>query len=96
MNKTTLTFVNLTLTAALTFATLTLATAGARANEINDQTLTLAAADLGVKTAWVETQDDADVRLADELAETTDALNEKVNAKLEQKLEDKITAELAF
>ena len=96
MNKTALTFVNLSLTAALTFTTLTLATAGARANEINDQTLTLAAADVGVKTVWVETQEDADLRIAEELAEDTNALNDKVNATLEQKLDAKIAAELAF
>jgi len=96
MNKTALTVVNLSLTLALTFTTLTLATAGAHANQINDQTLTLAAADLGVKTAWVETQEDADARIAEELTEDTNALNEKVNAALEQKLDAKIAAELAF
>lgn len=96
MNKTAKTFVNLTLTAALTFTTLTLATAGARADEINDQQLTLAAADLGVKTAWVETQEDADARIAEELAAKTDALNDEVNTKLEQKLEAKLAQELAF
>jgi hypothetical protein len=96
MNKTALTFVNLSLTAALTFATLTLATAGAHAEEINDQTLTLAAADVGVKTVWVETQEDAEARIADELTEKTDVLSEKANAKLEQKLEAKLAQEFAL
>jgi hypothetical protein len=95
MNKFAQTFVNLSLTAALTFTTLTLAISSARADEVNDQTLTLAAANVGTKTVWVDTQD-ADSRIADELTAKTDALNDAVHAKLEQKLEAQIAQELVF
>ncbi|MDF3012305.1 MAG: hypothetical protein K0Q78_509 [Cellvibrio sp.] len=81
---------------ALIFATLILTATGAFADEATNNQLTLAAADVGVKTAWVETQEDADARIADELSAKTDALNDQVNAKLEQKLEAKIAQELAF
>ncbi len=81
---------------ALIFATLILTATGAFAEEATNTQLTLAAADVGVKTAWVETQEDADVRIADELAEKTDVLNEKANAKLEQKLEAKLAQEFAL
>ncbi|MCE3254441.1 MAG: hypothetical protein K0Q67_3461 [Cellvibrio sp.] len=81
---------------AMIFATLILTATGAFADEATNNQLTLAAADVGVKTAWVETQEDADARIADELSAKTDALNDQVNAKLEQKLEAKIAQELAF
>lgn len=81
---------------ALIFATLVLTATGAFAEEATNNQLTLAAADLGVKTAWVETQEDADARIADELAEKTDVLNEKANAKLEQQLEAKLAQEFAL
>lgn len=81
---------------ALIFATLVLTATGAFADEATNTQLTLAAADVGVKTAWVETQEDADARIADELAEKTDVLNEKANAKLEQKLEAKLAQEFAL
>lgn len=81
---------------ALIFATLALTAAGAFADETTNTGLTLAAADLGAKTAWVETQEDAEVRIAEELTAKTDVLNEKANAKLEQKLEAKIAQEFAL
>ena len=81
---------------ALIFATLVLAATGAFADEATNPQLTLAAADVGVKTAWVETQEDADARIADELAAKTDVLNEQANAKLEQKLEAKLAQEFAL
>lgn len=67
-----------------------LATTGVYADEANDQALALAAADLGVKTAWVETQEDAEARIAEELDAKTDALNEQAGAKLDEQLEAKL------
>lgn len=67
-----------------------LAANGAIAAEANDQALALAAADIGVKTAWVETQEDVEARIAEELDEKTDALNEQANAKLDEQLEAKL------
>ena len=81
---------------ALIFATLVLTATGAVAEETTNTQLTLAAADVGVKTAWVETQEDADARITEELAVKTDVLNEKANAKLEQKLEAKLAQEFAL
>ncbi|MDR7088737.1 MULTISPECIES: hypothetical protein [Cellvibrio] len=81
---------------ALIFATLVLTATSAFADEAINTELTLAAADLGVKTAWVETQEDAEARIAEELAAKTDVLNEKANANLEQKLEAKLAQEFAL
>lgn len=81
---------------ALIFATLVLTATGAFADEATNTELTLAAADLGVKTAWVETQEDAEARIADELTAKTEVLNEKANLTLEQKLEAKIAQEFAL
>lgn len=81
---------------ALIFATLVLTATSAFADEPTNTELTLAAADLGVKTAWVETQEDAEARIADELTAKTEVLNEKANATLEQKLEAKIAQEFAL
>lgn len=81
---------------ALVFATLILTATGAFADKGTNTELTLAAADLGVKTAWVETREDAEARIAEELAAKTDALNDKANAKLEQKLEAKLAQEFAL
>lgn len=67
-----------------------LAANGAFADEANDQALALAAADIGVKTAWVETQEDVEARIAEELDEKTEALNEKANAILDEQLEAKL------
>jgi hypothetical protein len=84
MKKTALLLVNLSLAAALTLAPL------ANANDLNDQALTLAAADLGVKATWVDTQEDVEARIADELTAKEDALNDKAHAKLEEQLEAKL------
>jgi len=81
---------------ALIFATLVLTATGAFADEGTDNELTLAAADLGLKTAWVETQEDAESRITEELAAKTDVLNDKANAKLEEKLEAKLAQEFAL
>jgi hypothetical protein len=81
---------------ALLFATLLLTATSVFADEATDTKVTLAAADLGVKTAWVETQEDAEARIAEELSTKTDALNEKANAKLEEKLEAKLAQEFAL
>jgi hypothetical protein len=74
----------------LIFATLLLTAAGAYADDAKNQELTLAAADVGVKATWVETQEDAEARIADELTIKEDALNDKAHAKLEEQLEAKL------
>ncbi len=74
---------------ALLLVTL-LAATGVYADEANDQALALAAADLGVKTAWVETQEDVEARIAEELDQKTDVLTEKASAKLDEQLEAKL------
>jgi cadmium resistance protein CadD (predicted permease) len=81
---------------ALVFATLILTATSVFADEATNTELTLAAADVGVKTAWVETQEDAEARIAEELAAKTDELTDKANAKLEQKLEAKLAQEFAL
>ncbi len=67
-----------------------LAATGAYADDANDQALALAAADLGVKTAWVETQEDVEARIADELDQKSDVLTEKASAKLDELLDAKL------
>ncbi|HTF96182.1 MAG TPA: hypothetical protein VL995_08625 [Cellvibrio sp.] len=74
---------------AIFLVTLLTAT-GTFAGEANDQALSLAAADVGVKTAWVETQEDVETRISEELDQKTDVLNEKANAKLDEQLEAKL------
>jgi cadmium resistance protein CadD (predicted permease) len=81
---------------ALVFATLLLTATGAFADEATNNDLTLAAADIGIKTAWVETQEDAEARIAEELAVKIDVLNEKANANFEQRLEAKLAQEFAL
>lgn len=81
---------------ALVFATLLLTATGAFADEATNNDLTLAAADIGIKTAWVETQEDAEARIAEELAVKIDVLNEKANANFEQRLEAKLAREFAL
>ena len=81
---------------ALIFATFVLTATSAFADEATNTELTLAAADLGVKTAWVDTQEDAEARIAEDLAAKTDVFNEKANASLEQKLEAKLAQEFAL
>lgn len=75
---------------ALVFATLLLTATGAYADEAKNQELTLAAANVGVKATWVETQEDVEARIADELTAKEDALNDQAQAKLEEQLEAKL------
>ena len=81
---------------ALIFATFVLTATSAFADEATNTELTLAAANLGVKTAWAETQEDAEARITEELEHKTEMLNEKANTKLEQKLEAKLAQEFAL
>jgi hypothetical protein len=60
------------------------------------ESLTLAAAELQSKVTWVETEEEAQKRIADDLEEKNQALLDKLNAQLEQKLEAKAQNELAF
>jgi hypothetical protein len=75
---------------ALLFATLLLTATGAYADDTKNQELTLAAADAGVKATWVETQEDVEARIAEELTAKEDALNDQAHAKLEEQLEAKL------
>lgn len=56
----------------------------------NTENLTLAAADLNKANSWVETKEDAELRLSEQLVDKAEALNAKINAKLEKQLEDKL------
>lgn len=58
--------------------------------------LTLAAAELENKVVWVETEEDAQERINDDLAEKNQVLLDKLTARLEQKLEAKTQEKLAF
>jgi UDP-N-acetylglucosamine transferase subunit ALG13 len=81
---------------ALLIAVLTLTATGAFADEITAKNpeLTLAAAELNTKNAWVDTEEDVQLRLEEDLSEKTDALNAKVNSKLEKQLADKLARDL--
>jgi hypothetical protein len=69
----------------------------ALANETAKQeSLTLAAAELQSKAAWVETEEEAQKRIDDDLAEKNQVLLDKLNAQLEQKLEAKTQNDFAF
>lgn len=58
--------------------------------------LTLAAAELQSKAAWVETEEEAQKRIDDDLAEKNQVLLDKLNLQLEQKLEEKTQKNIAF
>lgn len=73
----------------LIFAALILTTAGAFADEVTKD-LTLAAAQMNTKQAWIETEEDAQRHLTEDLATKTRDLGEKINAQLEQKLADQL------
>jgi hypothetical protein len=60
------------------------------------ESLTLAAAELQSKATWVETEEEAQKRITDDLEEKNQALLDKLNAQLEQKLEAKTQSQLAF
>ncbi len=80
---------------ALVLTTLFVANVAFADEANNTETLTLAAADLNKASNWVETKEDAELRLSEQLADKADALNAKINAKLEKQLEDKLAAELS-
>ena len=67
------------------------------ANEVaTEKTLTLAVAELQNKAVWVETEEDAQNRITDDLAEKNQVLLDKVTVQLEQKLEAQTQERLAF
>lgn len=77
--------------------TVLLAAVGALADEkTQNNLLTIAALEANAKAAWVETEEDAQLRLSEELAEKTEALTAKINAKLEKQLEEKISKDLGI
>ncbi|WP_039915906.1 hypothetical protein [Cellvibrio mixtus] len=78
--------VNLALTVVLTSSTLFLATAGAYASEAEEQNLTIAAAEISTEATKTE------LRVTEDLAEKTEALNKNVNAKLEKQLDAKLAS----
>lgn len=84
--------VNLALTVVLTSSTLFLATAGAYASEAEDQSLTIAAAEISTAATWTQAQENTESDVAEDLAEKTEALNKKVNAKLEKQLDAKLAS----
>ncbi len=80
--------VNLALTVVLTSSTLFLATAGAYASEAEEQNLTIAAAEISAEATQTKTE----LRVTEDLAEKTEALNKNVNAKLEKQLDAKLAS----
>jgi hypothetical protein len=72
-------------------------TTGAFAGEADkSKNLTLAAAEASAKAVWVETQEDAELRLNEDLTEKAEALNDEINAKLEKQLEAKLSKEFGI
>ena len=68
----------------------------ALADVAKEDALTLAAAELQNKAVWVETEEDAQKRINDDLTEKNKVLLDKLSAQLEQKLEAKTQEKLAF
>lgn len=68
----------------------------ALADVAKEDALTLAAAELQNKAVWVETEEDAQKRINDDLTEKNQVLLDKLSAQLEQKLEAKTQEKLAF
>jgi len=60
------------------------------------ESLTLAAAEFQSKAVWVETEEEAQKRINDDLDKKNQALLDRLNEQLEQKLEAKAQNELAF
>lgn len=59
------------------------------------QVLTLAAAaNIGTKDVWVETEEDVQLRLTEDLADKADVINAKISTQLEQQLEAKLAKQL--
>ena len=80
-----------------TLALITLLAANlALADVAKEDGLTLAAAELQNKVVWVETEEDAQERINDDLAEKNQVLLDKLTAQLELKLEAKTQEKLAF
>lgn len=75
---------------ALILSTLFVANLALADDATNAENLTLAAADLNKANSWVETKEDAELRLSEQLVDKAEALNAKINAKLEKQLEDKL------
>ena len=80
---------------AVIFAALLLATTGAFAKEVTKD-LTIAAAEVSTKAVWIETDEDAQRHLQEDLAAKTKELDEAVNAKLEEKLAAQLAQELGL
>ncbi len=68
----------------------------ALADVAKEDALTLAAAELQNKAVWVETEEDAQKRINDDLTEKNQVLLDKLSAQLGQKLEAKTQEKLAF
>lgn len=85
---------------ALVLASLLLS-AGVLANEEQASieqplALTLAAANLSNKSVWIETEEDVQLRLTEDLADKAEVINAKISSQLEQQLEDKLTKQLGL
>lgn len=80
----------------LTASALLLASGVFANTEENSADLTLAAANIAVNTTWVETLEDAQIRIDDELTEKADELNAKLGEKLQAQIESKMTQALSF
>ncbi len=60
-----------------------------------NQALTLAAAaNIGTKDVWVETEEDVQLRLTEDLADKADVISAKISTQLEQQLEAKLAKQL--
>lgn len=77
---------------ALIFAALVFTTASTIADEATKD-LTIAAAQISAKQTWIETEEDAQRHLQEDLAIKTKELGDKINAKLEQKLANELAQE---
>jgi hypothetical protein len=95
MKKIALTVVNLSLTAALTFSSLTLATAGVTSVKNQGLQVTPSATDV-TTPAWNASVKDAELRITEELTEKTNVLNEVANAKFEKQLAAKLATQFTL
>lgn len=95
MKKVALTIVNLSLTAALTFTTLTLATAGVTSTKNQGPQVIPSALDVS-SPAWNASVEDAELRISEELSEKTNALTEVANAKFEKQLAAKLATQFTL
>ena len=66
------------------------------ADDTKEGSLTLAAADFQGKAVWVDTQEDVEKKINDDLTEKSQVLLDKVTAQLTQKLEAETQDKLAF